>query len=318
MDPGGDGGMHPHRTHDYKGESPHITHKLSKIGPKCRKQRVIPSNREFLDPPLIMSATVGGATAKAQLLPHCGWVSSHEVLYSSTNMELAVQEMNWIGNSIHQDLTMVEQEADEEGISEGSIQDLKELCQTLRNEIDVRYRYAAAKVVRMDLSRSGNTTRIMDDNIRACHDRLCQVLADLGPARSVTPSTETRASPALSTGYKPYIEKLKAPTFSGKVEDWPKSAWSGKTLVSYPDSVEVLHMKSNLPALDAKRVTGVNALTKMWQRLERIYGDTGSNIITVKSHFENFTSMPGPDHKRIQDVFKAIETTVTQLRNLDA
>ena len=88
--------------------------------------------------------------------------------------------------------------------------------------------------------------------------------------------------------------------------------------MSYPDSVEVLHMKSNLPASDAKREIGVNAMTKMWQRLERIYGDTGSNIITVKSHFENITPKPGPDHKRIQDVFKAIETTVTQLRNLDA
>ena len=135
----------------------------------------------------------------------------------------------------------------------------------------MKYRDAAAKVVRMDLSRSGNITRIRDDNIRAYHDRLCQVLADLRPARSVTPSTDTRASPALSTetttssGYKPYIEKLKVPTFSGKVEDSPKSAWSGKTLVSYPDSVEVLHMKSNLPASDAKRVTGVNAMTKMWQ-----------------------------------------------------
>ena len=117
-----------------------------------------------------MSTAVGGTTAQAHLPPHCGWVSSHEGLYSSTNVELAVQEMNWIGNSIHQDLTMVEQEADVEGISEWGIQDLKELCQTLRNEIDVRYRYAAAKVVRIDLSRSGNTTRIMDDNIRACHD----------------------------------------------------------------------------------------------------------------------------------------------------
>ena len=109
MDPGGMGGcIPPHLAHDYKWEIPHVTHKLSKIGPKCRKQRVIPSHREFLDPPLIMSATVGGTTAQAHLPPHCGWVSSHEGLYSSTNVELAVQEMNWIGNSIHQDLTMVE------------------------------------------------------------------------------------------------------------------------------------------------------------------------------------------------------------------
>ena len=40
-------------TQDFKGESPHITHKLSKISPKCRISRVIPSHQEFLDPPLL-------------------------------------------------------------------------------------------------------------------------------------------------------------------------------------------------------------------------------------------------------------------------
>ena len=34
----------PHRTQVYKGKSPHITYKLSKFGPKCRKLRVIPSH----------------------------------------------------------------------------------------------------------------------------------------------------------------------------------------------------------------------------------------------------------------------------------
>ena len=59
-------------------------------------------------------------------------------------------------------------------------------------------------------------------------------------------------------------------------------------------------------------------MDEMWKRLEKVYGDTELNIITVKSNFENFVPKAGPDHKRIQEDFETIETSVTQLRNLDA
>ena len=57
--------MHPpHRTQDYKGKSPHITHKSSNIGPKCQKSRLIPSHREFLDPPLTNTPSRAPTNAK--------------------------------------------------------------------------------------------------------------------------------------------------------------------------------------------------------------------------------------------------------------
>ena len=59
-------------------------------------------------------------------------------------------------------------------------------------------------------------------------------------------------------------------------------------------------------------------MSEMWQRLEKVYGDTELNIVTVKSNLESFVPKAGPDHKRIQEVFETVETAVTQLRNLDA
>ena len=69
-------------------------------------------------------------------------------------MELAVREVNSIGNAIHEDLVMAEQEVNTVGLNESSIRDLKELCATIKDDIDVRYRDASGKVVRMDLGRS--------------------------------------------------------------------------------------------------------------------------------------------------------------------
>ena len=49
---GGGGASPPHRTQNHLRESRKLTHILSKMSPKCRKSRVIPSHWKFLDPPL--------------------------------------------------------------------------------------------------------------------------------------------------------------------------------------------------------------------------------------------------------------------------
>ena len=59
-------------------------------------------------------------------------------------------------------------------------------------------------------------------------------------------------------------------------------------------------------------------MEEMWTRLERVYGDKELNIITVKTNLENFAPKAGLEHKRIQEVFEAIETASTQLKNLGA
>ena len=119
--------------------------------------------------------------------------------------------------------------------------------------------------------------------------------------------------------YKPYIERLKPPKFSGKIEDWPdfRSVWND-LIADYPESVQVQHLKENLPEVDAKRIAGVKSMAEIWRRLEKVYGDKELNIITVKTNLENFIPKATQDHKRILEVFETIETAVTQLGNLGA
>ena len=97
----------------------------------------------------------------------------------------------------------------------------------------------------MDLVQSTNASRVMEDNIRSYQGRLRQILAELRRARSSTPSVDSvvRSSPTQShemsaTGYKPYIERIKPPVFSGHVEDWPefRSVWT-ELFSELPESV---------------------------------------------------------------------------------
>ena len=112
---------------------------------------------------------------------------------------------------------------------------------------------------------------------------------------------------------------MKPPTFSGKIEEWPefKSVWK-ELLSGYPDNIQTQHFKTHIPALDAKRVVGVKTMAEMWRRLDKVYGDVELNILTVKNNLENFTPKASADHKRILEVFKCIESAVTQLDNLGA
>ena len=86
---------------------------------------------------------------------------------------------------------------------------------------------------RMDIGRSRNTTQVMEDNIRVYLGRLRQLKSDIRRASSATPSSDARSTPAdpvrsAATGLRPFIERPKPPTFSGKIEDWPefRSVWT--------------------------------------------------------------------------------------------
>ena len=103
------------------------------------------------------------------------------------------------------------------------------------------------------------------------------------------------------------------------MEDWPefRSVWKDM-LASYPDSIQVQHIKNNMPAGDARRVAGVKTMEEIWRRLEKVYGDTQLNILTIKSNLENLVPKAAENYKRVLEVFEAVETAVTQLNNLEA
>jgi len=169
--------------------------------------------------------------------------------------------MNSISRSIHEDLPTAEQEVSTDFLTEGGISALKEFCHVIKDDIETKYRDAAEKAARADVARTTNTARVMEENIFQYKARLRQILADLRRARSGTPGSNARSSPNLNTGstvtttttgYKPFMERLKPPTFTGRVEDWPefRSVWK-ELLSDYPE-VQVQHMKANIPQADAR------------------------------------------------------------------
>ena len=110
---------------------------------------------------------------------------------------------------------------------------------------------------------------------------------------SATPSTVSLAAATdvpSHRGYKPYMERLKAPSFSGKVQDWPefRSIWK-ELLSDYPERVQVQHLRDNVPEADKRRIAGVTTMAEVWKRLDKVYGDTKLNIMTVKQNLENFS-----------------------------
>ena len=80
-----------------------------------------------------------------------------------------------------------------------------------------------------------------------------------------------------------------------------------------PETAKIQYLKSNLPAKDVKQISGLTTLADAWERLERTYGNVQLNIITVKGNLEKFQSNASQDHRRVMDVFEAVERAVTQL-----
>ena len=156
----------------------------------------------------------------------------------------------------------------------------------------------------------------MSDIRRASGSAATSVITEAVQPSGVGSSTQSQQS---RLGYKPFLERLKPPVFSGKIEDWSEfgSVWID-LLSDHPESVQVQHLKANIPAADAKRVVGVKTMVEMWPRLVKVYGDKDLNIITVKSNLENFKPKSNQDFKKVQEVYEAIESAVTQLENLDA
>ena len=58
-------------------------------------------------------------------------------------------------------------------------------------------------------------------------------------------------------------------------------------------------------------------MTKVWERLKRLYGNTELILVTVKSNLEGFIPIAVLNYKKIQEVYEAVESTVTQLKSLN-
>ena len=246
-----------------------------------------------------------------------------QIQYMSMDMQLAIASMNSISDSIDNDLQSLEQELSTgDGLRDSFFADLKEYCSDIEKRVRKDFKEAGENLARLDVGNSMNVVNILTSNTRVYLERIRALQGQVRRARSTgapEPLERMSSVTSVSSGYKPYMKRLEPPTFSGKVEDWPefRSIWK-ELLSDYPDSIQVNHMKANIPVADAKRVGGVKTMAEMWTRLEKIYGDVDLNIITIKNNLESLAPEANVDYKRIMEVYEAIEVAVTQLTHLEA
>ena len=187
------------------------------------------------------------------------------------------------------------------------------------------------KVKRLDTNSTTNAKTVFDKTIPGFRVSLRNLLARIrksgtgAPADSVSNSSpagsvsglDNRSQASNNTGFKPYIEKLKLPTFSGKLEEWPEfRAIFVDMMENVRGSAKLQYLRANIPAKDVSQIAGLTTLAEAWERLERTYGNVQLNIITVKGNLERYVPSSGQDHKKVIDVFEAVERSITQLTRL--
>ena len=247
--------------------------------------------------------------------------------YANMNLELAVDAFNSIQRCVEKDIQAIDAELLSLGgvITDSHAEELKIYCKWIEEKIRGDYVRAGEKVARLDLDKKTNVRATMSRLIEVKLDEVRKLMAKIrrllsGNSVSNSQRSDVSASSTVNnTGYKPYLERLKPPVFTGKVEDWPefRSVWMDM-LSTYPESVQVQHFKANIPSNDAKRIAGVKTMAEVWRRMEKVYGDTQLNILTVKANIENLVPKATESYKRVLEVYEAVETAVTQLTNLDA
>ena len=256
-------------------------------------------------------------------------VIASENSLTAVNLRIAEEAMTSLVEEIEADIACAksEIEVEEEPLHSVQAAQLKEYCSTIQSKIDTNLKEAVEKVKRLGHKRNTCVDQVFKEKIPAFRTSLRDILAGLRRAASQTPSREGSVcglpvhDASISTsgvnGYKPYIEKLKLPTFSGKIEEWPEfRAVFVDMMTNVPESARIQYLKSNLPAKDVQQISGLTTMKDAWERLERTYGNVQLNIITVKSNLEKFQPSGGQDHKRVMDVFETVERAVTQLTRL--
>ena len=272
----------------------------------------------------------GGASDEVEPRNSAGIATGgRDAHYANTNLDLAIRSLNHLYRSIERDLTTAENEISFGGAphTESFLNEMKDFCNEIDKQINSNLKEAGEKVARLDQKGVTGAAATLSGRLASYSDRIRAVQTDLRRARgSVTPSGGSVSGSGVQTlggsvtqGYKPFIEKLKPPVFSGKVEEWPEFRRVWQDLLSgLPDSVQLQHVKTNIPTVDSKRITRLKTKKEVWKSLERVYGDKYMNMIAVKSNLESLVPKATQDQKRIQEVYEAVETAIAQLRNLSA
>ena len=147
---------------------------------------------------------------------------------------MAAATLKHVSDAIDKDLYSLEEDLAGEDVilTEGYLTELKYFCVDIHNRINVDLKEAAEKLARLDRDGTSGACRTITNSMADFENRLRDVQAMIRKKRgSATPSSTRGTSlsgQAASVrsdnnlrGYMP-LERIKPPTFSGKVEEWPE------------------------------------------------------------------------------------------------
>ena len=190
-------------------------------------------------------------------------------------LSLAIATFDQLGITIGKDLQAIEEELSEGVISQTDsyLDELKEICIEIEKKMNVDLKEAAQKLASLDQAGTIGAAQQTSQMLAQFSDWLRSIRTEIRRAKeAVTPSSSesvngsatTTPAVTVSQGYKPFIERLKPPTFLGKVEEWPefRSVWKD-LLAELPESVQDQHIKSHLPATDIKRIVEIRSMSEV-------------------------------------------------------
>ena len=61
---------------------------------------------------------------------------------------------------------------------------------------------------------------------------------------------------------------------------------------------------------------GIQTMSEVWKRLDRVYGDLDTNKVTIKGQLQGVVLKGAAAHEKIQSLFVAVQTAVTRLEQL--
>ena len=129
----------------------------------------------------------------------------------------------------------------------------------------------------------------------------------------------SRGSGGSSGQSRSFLKKIDPPTFSGKATEYIdfKINWQQLVASQYPeDSLQILTIKKFIPKADQERIVGIQTMSEVWKRLDRVYGDLDTNKVTIKGQLQGVVLKGTAAHEKIQSLFVAVQTAVTRLEQL--
>ena len=136
-----------------------------------------------------------------------------------------------------------------------------------------------------------------------------------------TPPSRRPEAPRSTPVRRGQLERVKLPSFSGKIEDWPDFRATFKELVGaegYEPIIELTQLRSRLPHKVAELLQGIRDPVLAWERLDEKFGDQSQVIIATMNKLHSTQLPKGSQAVQVEALATAIQRARTILASIGA